>query len=243
MVELGKATAICLTTDCWTSITNSSYMAVTAHFVDETMQLKSVCISCSEFGERHTADNLAENLKPITTKWNITFKISAIDSDNAPNIVSGIRKTGQRQLSCFAHTLNLSVQKGLGHIEVVTTKVKLIVTYFKQSSHVQKKLQDTQEQMGLPVLKLKQDVITRWNSTYEMVDRMLTVKDAVVSTLALLQPDGIVPLSQSEWFVIEKAVEVLKIFLEVTNEVSAEKYVNMYFFSTHFYRSDGKLDG
>lgn len=226
-VEIGKAGAVCLTTDCWTSITNSSYMAVTAHFIDGNMNLRSVCLSCSEFGERHTADNLAEILKSITSKWNIAYKISAIVSDNAANIVSGIRKTGYRQLPCFAHTLNLAVQKGLKDIEVVTSKVKSIVTYFKQSSHGQKRLNETQEQMGLPVLKLKQDVITRWNSTFEMLNRILTIKDAVISTLALLQAEDVETLNQYEWSVVERSVEVLKIFLEVTNEVSAEKYVTL----------------
>jgi len=41
--------------------------------------------------------------------------------------------------------------------------------------------------MGFLMLKLKQDVVTRWNSTYDMLRRIIRVKDAVVTTIAVLQ--------------------------------------------------------
>lgn len=80
--------------------------------------------------------------------------------------------------------------------------------------------------MGLPELKLKHDVVTRWNSTYDMLKRIITIKDAVLSTLAILQ-SNIQVLTPAEWEVIEKAVEVLQIFYEVTEEISSEKTVSI----------------
>lgn len=40
--------------------------------------------------------------------------------------------------------------------------------------------------MKYPVLKLKQDVITRWNSTYDMFNRRIETRDPLVSTLAMI---------------------------------------------------------
>lgn len=70
-------------------------------------------------------------------------------------------------------------------------------------------------------LKLKQDVVTRWNSTYEMLQRISQIKDALVSTLSLNRPD--LMLTFEEWDVISELVTILKPFYEVTIEVSAEK--------------------
>lgn len=82
-------------------------------------------------------------------------------------------------------------------------------------------MQAAQKQRNLPDLKLKQDVVTRWNSTYEMLQRISQIKDALVSTLSLNRPD--LMLTFEEWDVISELVTILKPFYEVTIEVSAEK--------------------
>ncbi|KAJ0169949.1 hypothetical protein K1T71_014555 [Dendrolimus kikuchii] len=59
-----------------------------------------------------------------------------------------------------------------------------------------------------------------------MLDRMLKTKDAVVSTLAIEQP-RLNTLSPDDWTLLTKCVEVLKIFYDVTVEMSAEKSVTV----------------
>lgn len=39
--------------------------------------------------------------------------------------------------------------------------------------------------MQCPETKLKQDVCTRWNSTYEMFERIIATKDPLLSALAV----------------------------------------------------------
>lgn len=79
--------------------------------------------------------------------------------------------------------------------------------------------------MNVPQLKIKQDVSTRWNSTYDMLDRVIKVKDALIATLALVRND--LSLSSEDWTLIESAVPILKIFYEVTTEISTEKTVSL----------------
>jgi len=106
--------AVCLTIDGWTSIKNESYIGVTAHFIDENASLQSMCFGCEKFEE-----NLASFLKNTIREWNIEYKVAAVVSDNASNIVGAIRDCKNRHVPCFAHCLNLVVQQGLKNISHV----------------------------------------------------------------------------------------------------------------------------
>lgn len=98
-------------------------MAVTAQFLNENVEFKSYCLDCTEFSDRHTAQNIGDRLNEITRTWDINYKVTAVVSDNAANVIAGLRLAGYRHISCFAHSLNLVVQKSLKHFEPVTHKV------------------------------------------------------------------------------------------------------------------------
>lgn len=226
--NMENANAVCLTTDGWTSDNNQSYLAVTAHYIlstSEATKLHSNLLGCVEFNERHTSENLTEFLKNIMREWHIENKITAIASDNAANITAAIREGDWRQIPCFAHTLNLWVQSALQHLTPALTKVKSVVEFFKRSSQGNEKLLSMQKRFSLPTLKLKQDVATRWNSTYDMLHRFIQSKDAIISTIALIRPD--LALSDHDWVVIESVLPILKLFYDVTVEVSGEKNVTL----------------
>lgn len=118
-------------------------------------------------------------------------------------------------------------QSSLNCIEPILNKVKSIVQYFKKSSHALVKLHEFQKQAGSPTLKLKQDCPTRWNSSYDMIDRILSIKDPIIATLAILNNSEVDCLSAQEWLVLEHARNMLKIFYDVTVEISSEKYVSL----------------
>lgn len=150
-IKVKSATAVCLTTDGWTSRANISYVAVTAHFINNDTQLTSYLLSCSEFKDRHTADNLNKFLKQVISDFEITNKVSAIVSDNAPNIVAAIRQGEWRGIGCFAHSLNLIVQTATAEIADTINKAKKIVEYFHKSSQASSKLLNAQKQMNLNI--------------------------------------------------------------------------------------------
>ncbi|RXN39332.1 zinc finger BED domain-containing 4-like protein [Labeo rohita] len=68
--------------------------------------------------------------------------------------------------------------------------------------------------MKLPEYKLVQEVETRWNSTYLMLERFLAVKVPLSAALSTIDA-GLPVLFSSDWDAIESAVRV-------TEEISAE---------------------
>lgn len=223
--EIAKASAICITTDAWTSIVNDGYIAVTGHFIDTEMhRLCTVMIGCIECDQRHTSANLKSFLEAKFLEWKIHQHVNVIVSDNASNILAAVRQGGWRSLSCYAHTINLVVQSSIAEISETVNRVKVIVEYFHRSNPAKRKLTEMEDQMNISQLKLKQDVPTRWNSTYDMLMRVVRVKEALIATLAIMRPD--ISLPQDDWLIIEKAVELLKIFYVITVEVSGENYVS-----------------
>lgn len=182
--SIGQAEYIALTTDAWTSASHQQYVAVTAHFV-ENSKIKAVMLECIPDAQRHTAQNLADLIIKICNEWNITEKVVSVTTDNANNIQAAISLLKWKQVPCFAHTLNLIVQAGLTEIKLIQNKVKTIVELFRRSVLASERLTAMQKQLGEKQVKVKQDVITRWNSTFDMFERILEIKK--VSFLPLRQ--------------------------------------------------------
>jgi len=83
------------------------------------------------------------------------------------------------QIPCTAHKLNLVVQKSIeqseedehdtGGLKMILKKCRNIVAFLKRSEVGNRILVEEQKQLGITkILKVKQDVRTRWNSTLFM---------------------------------------------------------------------------
>jgi len=222
---------VALTTDAWTSRANQGYLSYTAHFVTPNFCPKSYCLSV-ENSESHTAPNLATSLKDCATKWTsdkhkTTTNKLAVVSENASNIQSAVGRlpTICTPLNCFDHPLQLVINhavKSCTVLQEATLKAKSITTHFKHSSQKTKALLELEDQLKLPKLKLKQECLTRWNSRYEMLERMVTVKCAVSRMTA--SEKKLQPLSAEEWQVAEEYAKIFKPFKVATALMKTFRY-------------------
>ncbi|KAK1904300.1 Zinc finger BED domain containing protein 1 [Dissostichus eleginoides] len=224
--QIKTAPAVCLTTDCWTSNTTTSYMSVTCHYITD-FKLRSNLLDCFVVTEQHTSQNLAQELSRVAKEWGIQDKIAACVTDNASNIVRAVNDILKwNHVRCFAHWLNLTVRYSVhqSEIQALILKVKSIAEYVCRSTVASAKLREMQLQMGQVQLRMKQDVATRWNSTYYMLQRVIEIKEPLVSTLALINP--LLPaLTPEEWDITKEVCDILKPFEEGTVEMSSESFV------------------
>lgn len=182
--------SIACTSDCWPSISQQSYITVSAHIIDNQWCPKSYTLTTHAMEESHSAVNLAHQLKNTFEKWEIENKIVAVVTDNARNIINAVNAltnvSETYDLTCAAHSIQLAVNNGLQQ-DGIDTLIQLsskMVGHFKHYNLAKHALTKMQEQLGLNQLSLIQSCTTRWDSVYMMLDRLYTNRCAVTNVLA-----------------------------------------------------------
>lgn len=105
-----EAIVLSVSTDGWTSRNNESYIAVTAHFLDKNTKFCPVLLTCKTYDDTDSAENLFNFIRNAMAEWNISYKVTAVVSDNTANTIAAVRLGEWRSIGCFAHLLNLVVQ-------------------------------------------------------------------------------------------------------------------------------------
>ncbi len=217
-----------LTTDMWTSRSNTPFMTVTAHYLDENNNLTRKVLGCERFTGRHTSEHIQERLQGMIKDYDMETKIVAVTSDNANNVVRAIVDTDLANVPCYAHKLNLCAQDCLDKNEALKSirqKVNDMIKLTHQGHFGKEEFERCQARLNIaPAKAFIKEVRTRWNSCYAMLERVLSLRDAV--TLFLSHEKVELPsITAEEWAHMKVAIDLLKPLLEATTEVSGEKYV------------------
>lgn len=231
--NLPADTFFAITFDMWTSIANEGYLGITLHFIDSDWNLKKIIPCIKNITGSHNAENIAMAVKKNLLGWKVGDRIVAAVTDNASTMIKAVTKDLKYQhVPCAAHTLNLVVKSALEPILPLIEKCRRIVSHFNHSSQACDKLKKVQELFPPEGTKEKellpvQDVVTRWNSTYYMVKRLLQLKESITSYSSVEEKLKENRLDDNEWKRMELLRNLLKPFNRCTQILSQEEYPSL----------------
>ena len=176
--------------------------------------------------------------------WNVDTKLSTITLDNCstndamiPFVLDKLQPnslllSGQLlHMRCCAHILNLVVKDGLDIIKEGIIKLRESVAFWTGTPKRREKFAITAKQVGVTVTKqLSLDCLTRWNSTFLMLQTALMYED-VFRRLKQRDTQFKNYPSDQEWGFAREVCGRLKLFYSVTEMFSGTKYptANIYF--------------
>uniref|UniRef100_A0ACD5Y415 Uncharacterized protein n=1 Tax=Avena sativa TaxID=4498 RepID=A0ACD5Y415_AVESA len=236
---------VAITTDMWTSDNQKKgYMAITAHFIDDNWNLRSVVMRFIYVPAPHTAEVIAEQLYESLVAWNLDEKLSAVTVDNCTSNDKAIhllvKQLGTEKLMlkgimlhmrCSAHILNLIVKDGLDVMRSAIEKIRESVAFWTATPKRVEKFEEIAKFQKVKIEKmLALDCKTRWNSTFTMLNTALPYKAVFERAKKVEKLYDSLP-SDDEWAFASDVVKRLELFFEVTELFSGTDYVtaNIYF--------------
>ncbi|KAK1896513.1 Zinc finger BED domain containing protein 1 [Dissostichus eleginoides] len=136
-------------------------------------------------------------------------------------------------IRCAGHTLQLCINAAvkLDPICRVIAAARRLVGHFKKSAKATSALTLKQKQQNVAEHKLIQDVSTRWNSTYSMLERLLEHRCPVTAVLSepgtTHRSDRDLDLTTAQWRIAEDIVSVLRPMITLTELLSQDVNVSL----------------
>jgi hypothetical protein len=145
--------------------------------------------------------------------------VAALNRFSAPG-------SGWMPFRCSAHTLQLTVVNSLPIVDEVVKKVRAIVSFFSHSALAAHSLKVLQATKGSSQQSVITDVVTRWSSTFYMLERMLVLKDSVISVLSPTRHRTLL-LSEEEWVLVAQITQVLSPFERAVRRLEGSLFVTL----------------
>ena len=230
------------TNDGSTSLANSSFIAINVHWIDSEFASQTKLIDMKPVEGKKSVEYWAD-VDDSLTSHNIKAKTFSFTTDNEPTMnatFSHIERNG-----CFAHIKSKACQKAMEDskiLKAIRKKLKKVARKSNKSPKFKRALKKEQRGRDIPVITLKQEVVTLLSSTKMMFDLFVPSKpneeevdiDAAKVNIEAINAAMKSSLSKKDFekyeiekkevHVIVKILQTLRILEEGITRIGGEKY-------------------
>ena len=255
--------SVAVTTDLWTSRAMDHYISITTHFVDNLFRLHRWTPFCSQFTDKHTGENIQDVIDfDLEDKLDILEEIPKWGvSDNAKNMVKGIKRSILELYTCNCHTQQLAILDTFKHfhnmehtytMEDVSTKCGKLAAHLHRAENSRTLLFNECDKKagGHNPNNIPLGNNTRWNSKHDCMKGVLYHEDCLLQLARrgeLINEDkdgnqvNLIP-TFSDFMMIKAAVGVLEKCRVTTKLFEQEKVPTVNIVMDRLYTVDSELD-
>ena len=221
--------------DGWSKY-HHGYIGIIITYLTAEWKRATLALAHLPYDDHHTAPNLAELLKTSLDKWNLLGKFQFLTSDSAANMMAmGPHLGDVEHVKCLNHVLQLVINdevfKGEQAKKTIET-IRRFTNYVSNSVLLDGECRKIAENIGVQYKAFSQDVPTRWNSTFDMLQSFIK-NEPIVRKIAednYWKAKAKINLSNCEWDYVKALCDVLGPFKETTmmlqrDEATLSQYI------------------
>ncbi|OCT89087.1 zinc finger BED domain-containing protein 4 [Xenopus laevis] len=218
------------TAGIWMSSQTREYLTLTAHWVTFESSLRPHCenhhcsalLHISQIDCDYNGVSVQKHLEYLWESWISSFglQIGITVTDN-PSITKTLNESELSSVQCFGHTVDLIVNEAIKSQRMVQNLLSIarkICERVHRSTKAKEKLAELQKEYDLPQHHLIQDVPSKWNTSFHMLERLTEQKRAIDEMS--IECNFRELISCDQWEVMQSVCHALKPFEAASKEMS-----------------------
>ena len=197
---------IAISFDGWSDLSQIHYLGVAAHYLDKEDRFRNIILGVIPIQEKWHSSTIEQNLDSVIDKFVPKETIiSATITDGASNMLRASDYfSGPDRIHCIDHIFHLIVNASLDCVSSHLEELRAFIRAVRKSPNLRRILAQRQELIGMhplkeieaddldivaenvekqksPSLMLLIDCVTRWGSTFLMLQRFLKLYPIIMS--------------------------------------------------------------
>ncbi|XP_007952931.1 zinc finger BED domain-containing protein 4 [Orycteropus afer afer] len=218
------------TSGIWMSNQTREYLTLTAHWVTFASSVRPRCedhhcsalLDVSQIDCDYGGNSIQKQLECWWEAWvtSIGLQVGITVTDN-PSIGKTLSEGAHPSVQCFSHTVNLIVNEAIKSQRMVQNLLSIarkICERVHRSPKAREKLVELQREYALPPHHLIQDVPSKWNTSFHMLERLIEQKRAVNEVA--IECNFRELISCDQWEVMQSVCHALRPFDAASREMS-----------------------